>query len=227
MSQKITSLVSFITALVFISACSSQPSSSNRENEPVLTTGVSSQPTQALIVDDSLVALKRIRINHYKVECEGYWVDQCLQYQEEGDSDWHYLYEKIEGFNFVWGHTYELLVEVERTPAVEGLADQLTTVYRLGQILSDTHHAEESFVYTSRHPSTVFTEQVDGTFTLLDGKQVSCGVDDCQSIESAMTQQQGITLSLRHDADPVKPLVLEAVLCSSSLASFASDCGSY
>lgn len=225
MSQNHTNLFPTLIALVFISACSSQPSSSAHDNKPVLTTSVSSQPSQAPILDDASVELKIIRINHHKAECEGYWVDQCLMVQNESDTEWSYLYEEIEGFSFVWGHAYELLVEVEQTPAIEGLADQSTTVYRLSQIISDIHHADESFVYSSRHPSTILTRQDDGTYALLDGQQIRCGIDDCLSIESAITQQQGITLSLKHDANPAQPLVLEAVLCSSSLASFASDCG--
>jgi len=224
MSQNTTNLFSIVIALVFISACSSQPSSSNHENEPVFTTGVSSQPSPVPVLHDSPVELKIIRINHHKAECEGYWVDQCLQYQEEGDTHWSYLYEEIEGFEFEWGHAYELLVEIEQTPAIEGLAHQSTTVYRLSQILSDTHHIDESFVYSSRYPSTILTKQKDGIFALLDGKQISCNFEDCKSIESAIEQQQGITLSLKHNANPAEPLMLEAVMCSSSLASFNDDC---
>jgi len=218
-------LLSTLIALVFISACSSQPSSSNTEDDTVLTTSVNPEPAQTLLLDDSSIELKHIRINHYKVECEGYWVDQCLQIQEQGDDQWLYFYEQIEGFDFVWGHEYELLVEVEQTPAIDELAHQSTTVYRLSQVLSDIHHANESFVYSSRHPSTILTKQDDGGYALLDGKKVSCGVDDCLSIESAIVQQQGLALSLKHDVNPAEPLVLEAILCSSSLVSFASDCG--
>jgi len=220
-------LFSSLIALVFISACSSQPSTNGGENKIVQTTSVNSEPAQVHVFDDSSVELKHISVNHHKVECEGYWVEQCLQVKEQGDEQWQYFYEEIEGFDFVWGHTYKLLVEVEQMPVIEGLAEQSTSVYRLAQVLNDTHHADESFVYTSRHPSTIFTEQDDGGFALLDGTQINCGTDGCQSIESAIEQLQGVTLSLKHDANPDQPLVLEAVLCVSSIESFSSDCGAY
>lgn len=219
-----TNLLFISIALLFTSACSSQPSSSNSDQIPVLPSSIESQTAAAPVLNDSAIELKHIRINHHKVECEGFWIEQCLQVQEEGNDEWQYLYEEIEGFDFVWGHEYELLVEVEQTLAIEGFADQLTTTYRLSQIISDIHHADESFVYSSRHPSTILTKQDDGSFALLDGKRVSCGVDDCLSIEAAIAQQQGVVLSLKHDANPAAPLVLEAVHCSSSLVSFANDC---
>ncbi|MBX2836128.1 MAG: DUF4377 domain-containing protein [Gammaproteobacteria bacterium] len=222
-----------INALMFLQitlvACSSSPKSEG--DQGLADSGHNGLTHPVADVHDSSVygdvseTMKTFYVKHHKVECEGYWVDQCLLYKTSDGAQWAFLYEDIEGFEFEWGHEYELLVAVQQLRMGGGLPAETLEVYRLVEIVSKTAQSDVSFTFTSRHPSAIFQKTDKGNYQMLDGKSIECSEVDCQSIDLAIEQQQGLSISFRHDENPTNPLHLEAVLCASSLASFSSDCG--
>lgn len=75
-------------------------------------------------------------VNSERVPCVGVGPMMCLQVRESEDEEWQFFYSGIDGFTFVPGYTYELIVnvtEVENPPA-----DSSSLQYTLVQVVSKT-----------------------------------------------------------------------------------------
>ena len=62
----------------------------------------------------SALPVKTLFVADYLVECTGVAKQQCMLIKENTDDEWTYFYDQIEGFDFVEGYSYELLVEVHQ-----------------------------------------------------------------------------------------------------------------
>jgi len=168
-------------------------------------------------------SVKRLRVKHHLVECEGYQVDHCLLTQEGDSLEWTYFYDEIDGFDYQWGYDYELLVAV--TDEAPGLLSAPSPRYTLVEVLSEAKHdVSEVFHYTSRRSHERIIEQDDGSFSLLGKKAFTCDTDDCESVRAAIAQNQSAVLSFFHNENPTQPLLLESVLCSDAAQSFSDSC---
>ena len=72
---------------------------------------------------------KIVYIGDAKVDCEGEASQKCLQIKEEGQTDWTYFYDHIEGFDYEAGFFYKLKVKV--TKIENPPADASSLHYRL------------------------------------------------------------------------------------------------
>ena len=207
-----------LTLIILTSACSSNtatPSATMTQQAPEL-----GLPMQA---DPTIATTQRLRIKHHMVECEGYQVTHCLLTQKEGNDEWFYFYEPIEGFEYQWGNDYELLVSVQKSDSQ--LADASELTYSLIEITTQKQHTTgEAFHFVSRNTHERITELADGRFSLLGRKSFTCQEDSCDNLRSAMAQNQSTVLSFQHSNSPTQPLVLASVLCSDSNPSFAESC---
>ncbi|MFL1894495.1 DUF4377 domain-containing protein [Aquimarina sp. 2-A2] len=79
---------------------------------------------------------KRILIADHLVDCTGVGSQQCMLIKENPDDDWTLFYDKIEGFEFEEGFSYE--IEVEVTAIDNPPADGSSLRYRLSKVLSKT-----------------------------------------------------------------------------------------
>ena len=52
-------------------------------------------------------------VQHYKVPCQGEFVQLCYLVKTQGQADWEYCYDVIQGFEYEWGYVYTL--EVNKT----------------------------------------------------------------------------------------------------------------
>lgn len=68
-----------------------------------------------------------------KVDCDGIGSQKCLQIKAEGETNWNFLYDQIEGFDYEKGFFYKLKVEV--TKIDNPTADQSSIHYRLIEVL--------------------------------------------------------------------------------------------
>ncbi len=57
-----------------------------------------------------------ITIAPFEVDCVGVGPQKCMLIKGEGQSDWEYFYDQIEGFIFEEGHEYVLEVKTEDVP---------------------------------------------------------------------------------------------------------------
>lgn len=49
-------------------------------------------------------------IQHYKVPCQGESIQMCYLVKTQGQADWEYSYDEIQGFEYEWGYVYTLKV---------------------------------------------------------------------------------------------------------------------
>lgn len=117
-----------------------------------------------------------IEILSFKLPCFGVSQRLCLQTGDNG-----FFYDSIEGFDFVWGHTYELSVEVSEVEEVEEDASSLR--YELSEVVSD---AEDSIGTTYDYErvsmlESTFTREAD-VYQFL-AQPFTCAVDvDCDGL---------------------------------------------
>lgn len=74
----------------------------------------------------------KLNLDHYKVPCSGESLQLCYLVSKNGSAP-EYFYDEIEGFEFDWGFTYELLVHTKtvRNPK----ADASTLVFVLDKMI--------------------------------------------------------------------------------------------
>ncbi|MGL4649166.1 MAG: DUF4377 domain-containing protein, partial [Caldilineaceae bacterium] len=78
--------------------------------------------------------IKTLFVNSERVECTGVGPMMCLQVRESQDADWQFFYSGIDGFFFVPGFLYELVVNV--TPVADAPADASSLAYTLVEVVS-------------------------------------------------------------------------------------------
>lgn len=76
---------------------------------------------------------KIIYVADSKVDCVGVGPQKCLQIKEDGQADWTYFYNQIEGFDYEEGFFYKIkvdIIKVENPPA-----DGSSLKYKLIEVL--------------------------------------------------------------------------------------------
>lgn len=76
---------------------------------------------------------KTLLIANAKVDCTGVGPQQCLQVKEEGQTDWTFFYDPIEGFDYVEGFYYKIKVEVSEV--ADPPADGASLKYQLLEVV--------------------------------------------------------------------------------------------
>ena len=63
-----------------------------------------------------------LTIQHYKVPCQGESTMMCYLEKKQGQKDWAYFYDEIQGLDYAWGYVYTLEVSTENfeKPAQDG-----------------------------------------------------------------------------------------------------------
>lgn len=82
-------------------------------------------------------------VQHYKVPCQGESVQLCYLVKTQGQNDWEYFYDEIQGFDYEWGHVYTL--EVNKTTIDNPPQDGSSIAIKLVKVLKKeavTEHFE-------------------------------------------------------------------------------------
>ncbi len=123
-------------------------------------------------VDNDTTSLETKTFASYKTPCVGVSQQLCFITQD-GDVD-GYFYDSIEGFDFVWGHTYQLSLKV--TDVTDPPADASSLKYSIENVISDI----EDTLGTSYEYNLV--ELLDRTFTKESGVYYFLGQSfECQT----------------------------------------------
>ncbi|SDK44856.1 protein of unknown function [Ferrimonas sediminum] len=122
--------------------------------------------------DNNTSSLETKTLASYKRPCVGVSQQLCFITQD-GDVD-SYLYDSIEGFDFVWGHTYQLSLKV--TKVIDPPADASSIKYSIENIISDI---EDPFNTSYEYE---LVELLDWTFTKESGVYYFLGQPfECQT----------------------------------------------
>ena len=97
-----------------------------------------------------------ILVDHYRAPCADRSDPQlCYLVSKDSSNQFPYFYYEIDGFEFHWGHRYQLLVIEEAMP--QYTANDPPYAYRLVKILSDMPaHPRQSFDIPLKNPSHRF-----------------------------------------------------------------------
>jgi hypothetical protein len=131
---------------------------------------------------------ERWRVQHYKKPCMGEGPRLCYLI-DRGKGDFEYFYDEIEGFEYRWGFSYEIVVIRSSQPAV---SDASTLKYRLDSVVEQRRAPVDAlFDLPVKLEDQVLIEARDGACTLLgaidiDTSQLSCNA--LRSLDTAFFQ---------------------------------------
>jgi hypothetical protein len=189
------------SALLFmLGACGNDKEETKQPDAATPDTGVDADtyPRQGIVL-----------VDHYKVPCMGEAPQLCLRVTELDATTYENFYDAIVGFDYEWGHRYELRVEASRIedPPQDGpwLRYELIEVVS-DQLIDERFQLELTSTYVSGDPAT-------GMFRLLDERDVTCAeATVCDAIDAALTAGNPITVELGHPADPAGALIAYSTL---------------
>lgn len=85
---------------------------------------------------------ERLVIASERADCTGVMPMKCLVVKKEGEKDWEFFYNNIEGFNYEPG--YEYVIEVRKDAVAMPTADQSSLHYRLVKEISKKQKQSEN-----------------------------------------------------------------------------------
>jgi hypothetical protein len=167
--------------------------------------------------------VREIYIDHYKSECFGFALSLCMRSKSNFDDDWELFYESIKGFEYEWGYTYKLKINVEKIE--NPLADASSLKYTLIEVVNKKQETSTTIfdIAVSRAPNLVINVTPE-IYKVYGEKTFSCATEECQSIDSLVSQNMAILFEFTHSSTPSAPLLLTQIKCSSSKDSFRSSC---
>ena len=171
-----------------------------------------------------------IFIDHYKSECFGFALSLCMRSKLNIDDDWKFFYNSIEGFEYEWGYTYKLKVDVEN---IENPPEDSSSLkYTLIEVLSKEQESSTTTfdLAVSRAPNLVTNVTPEiissgiGVYEVYGEKKFFCTDEECSSVDSLVSQDMAIIFEFTHNSNPSEPLSLSQIKCSSSRESFQNSC---
>lgn len=148
-----------------------------------------------------------VMVDHYKVPCTGAAPQLCMRVTELDGTAYELFYDQIEGFDYAWGHRYEL--EVEASEIEDPPQDGPFLKYRLIEVVKDETIDEHFEIELS--PEFVTGDPASGTFSLLEDREITCNeAAVCDAIDTAITAGDPIIVELGHPDDPANPLIAYA-----------------
>ncbi len=138
-------------------ACKSVNSQGNNENEVSMNNNSDSEGEVVM------------EINHHRSTCVGEGSMMCLLAKEEGQADWEFFYEVIEGFDYEWGYIYE--IQVQKSMVKNPPADGSSLAYKWIKTISKKE-APENETFTISYDSNLILEE-SKSFSVLGGPAIS------------------------------------------------------
>ncbi|MDJ0911299.1 MAG: DUF4377 domain-containing protein [Woeseiaceae bacterium] len=172
---------------------------------------------------DSGETEERLLFDHFQVECFGLGATFCLSASRDDGQTYQGFFAGIEGFNYQWGTTYDVIIasrRVENPPA-----DGPSRTYRLVRILNEADvPAGTLFDLAIRESSGIRATADRNIYEIHFQRLIECATADCQMIESFIAQQFAIRMEFRHADVAGGPLVLTQIKCAAPRESFNAAC---
>lgn len=123
-----------------------------------------------------------IELLSYKAPCFGVAQKLCLIEYDRSNASQSYFYDSIDGFDFVWGHRYQLSVKV--TELSNPPTDGSSLKYELQQIVSDIEDAiGTNYEYELVELlDNTFTKDPDGKYYFLEQPFMCDASVDCDAL---------------------------------------------
>lgn len=133
----------------------------------------------------------KLKIMHYKVPCMGADLQLCYLVSKDGGEP-EYFYDEIEGFEYQWGYSYEVVVELVEVK--QPMADASSVSYRLKQEISkEKAPAGETFQLPLTADDQPVIQTEDDTCTYLGAIPIDTGDRSCAELargQSAVFRHQ-------------------------------------
>lgn len=178
-------------------------------------------------LDDSVSDLRVIEtvlwtIQANKAECQGFSLSQCYLIQSEDMQEAEYFYDQIHGFEYEWGHSYELLIDVSQA---DSSSPGQTKHYSLNSIVSKSEYREVAiFEYVIRYGESSVENIAVGQYQLPGGPIFNCGSEQCSDLEAVLVQDKSAVIVFEFGESTRDPLIMNSVACSSAYDSFDEAC---
>lgn len=125
-------------------------------------------------------------IQHYKVPCQGESVQLCYLVKTQGQTDWEYWYDEIQGFDYEWGYVYTL--EVNKTTIDNPPQDGSSIAIRLVKVLKkEAVTSSTSFELPLMMEGTAILEKGSGDWTYFQTIPVVVPSDLATKLDQAQT----------------------------------------
>lgn len=150
-------------------------------------------------------------VSHYRVPCFGAGLQLCYLIKKNNQSEWEFLYEGIEGFQYEWGKVYELAVEEIQRKNV--MSDQSPVTYKLIRVVSKTDFpANQTFPLVVKDTDmTAVRKDANGKLSLLGQYPIRCSSDAlCEELEKELQSQQKVICFFQH-AEDKRSLILQSI----------------
>lgn len=139
-------------------------------------------------------------IQHYKVPCQGESMQLCYLIKMEGQEDWEYFYDDIEGLDYEWGYVYKL--EVSRTQIENPPQDGSTLALKVKKVLKkEAVSSDTSFELPLSLDGSVLLEKQDAGWIYFQSIPVNVSPALADQLSGANTgvfrhgdNQQSLTL---------------------------------
>jgi len=175
------------------------------------------------VYEDDLPTLQRWLVSPHKVECEGFHLQQCFLMTSLEHNETRYFYNDIAEFDYQWGYKYEILISETQQESL--MSDVFVQGYELIELNSQSdYQALDQFEYVARHGNKSLRKVATGTYALPGDQSVVCEPSVCESVDSAIVQDQAVLLSVQYGEQPGEPLQLVAVLCADARHAFNNTC---
>jgi hypothetical protein len=188
----------FGSALLFILGGCGDDAEENKQPDAAGTdagTDADTYPRQGMVL-----------VDHYKTPCVGEAPQLCLRVTELDETTYENFYDDIVGFDYQWGHRYELQVEASRIE--DPPQDGPWLRYELIEVASDQFVGEDEHFQIELSSDYVSGDPASGTFRLLDERDVTCAEQSvCDAIDAAIDAGNPILVELGHPADPGEALI--------------------
>jgi hypothetical protein len=162
-------------------------------------------------------------IKHHKAECEGFHVKLCYLVRSSTDQPWALMYDSIEGFDYQWGHHYQIHIytqrKADRQPSDSEDSYQLVNVVEQSQY---QHGRQSNLAVRTEHGGVKW--QSAQLFTLWGEVDIACEANQCAALQTSIEQNQTVNLQLNHNSILNIP-VLAQVTCADAPTAFSDTCG--
>jgi Domain of unknown function (DUF4377) len=146
-------------------------------------------------------------VDHYKQPCMGMAPQLCLRVAQNGSEDLNNFYDSIAGFDYEWGHRYELQVQITEidNPPADGSSRRYTLLEVISDEVVDDHF---TLRLSSEH---VVVESQSEKFSLMGDRDITCAdVTVCETIDAVLSAHGLVEVELGHSSDPAGPLTAYA-----------------
>jgi hypothetical protein len=137
-------------------------------------------------------------VQHYKVPCQGESIQMCYLVKTQGQTDWEYGYDEIQGLEYEWGYVYTL--EVSKTTIDNPPQDGSSIAIKLVKVLKK-EAVTGSFELPLSMDGAVLLKKGSGEWTYFQQIPVLVPEDLATKLDKAQTgvfqhgdKQQTLTL---------------------------------